>query len=69
MRALYEALWGQEQDAGNFHKWFHGQRPDVCESASEESIAKDLEGIGYAMVSSSADAARPAVAGMSSAPA
>lgn len=47
VRALYEAVWGQEQDAGNFHKWFHGQHPPVCRAASEDSIRRDIEGVGH----------------------
>lgn len=59
-RALYEAVWGEQQDAGNFHKWLHGQDPPVCKPASVSSIGREIEAVGHEKWGST-----PALAGVS----
>lgn len=46
LRSIYDAVWGQEQDAGNFHKWIHGQEPKECAEVTPDTITADLEGAG-----------------------
>ncbi len=43
VRAVYDAVWSQRQDPGNFHKWLHSQNEGICAVAQRAQIAEELE--------------------------
>jgi hypothetical protein len=43
LRSIYDAIWGEPQDAGNFHKWVHTDNAGTCAPAHVDEIARHLD--------------------------
>ena len=59
MRLVYEAVWGKEQDAGNFHKWLHDDNQGIATLADETRIMHEVDAVARAAWMPSLKAAAP----------